>query len=83
MDNDFDEPCDVDFREPPMHAPTPQKCQRWYMRLRRPQALRWLILLVLAWLIYLLCGAKGFTLPVLGFSALMILLLIDELFFFD
>jgi len=52
-------------------------------RLVRPQALRWLFLLVLTWAIYIFYGARGFTWPVLGFSALMIALLIDEVFFID
>ena len=51
-------------------------------RLRRPEAIRWLVVLVAAWLVYLLCGGKGFTLPVVGFSVLMILLVLDEAFFF-
>jgi hypothetical protein len=52
-------------------------------RIWRPQALRWFFLLALVWAIYIIFGAREFILPVVGFSALMLVLLIDELFFLD
>jgi multisubunit Na+/H+ antiporter MnhG subunit len=58
-----------------------EKFKQWFRRLTQPQAIRWVYLLIIIWAIYIYFGAQGFTWPLVVVSTLLVLGVIDEMYY--